>query len=219
MNHPAPPPVLGLVGGIAAGKSTAARIFGRWGARVVDADRLAHEVLELPEVRQELQDAFGDDILDENGGVNPDALARAAFRSDERVERMNRIVHPPILERMERAVADARERAEVPLIVVDAALLLEKELDEAYCDAVLFVDAPREEREQRVRESRGWNADELRRREQRQMDPAEKERRADYTVENDTTLDALAAGLARVWQDLTGGGPPEDSTMSQQDRG
>lgn len=208
MNAPKPP-VLGVVGGIAAGKTTAARILERWGAAVVDADRIARRVLELPEVQKKLQKEFGDNILGPDGSIRPSALGRLAFGQEGGVQRMNSIMHPPILERMERQVTDLRERAEVPLIAVDAPLLMEKKLDTRYCDAVLFVDAPRQDRLQRVRNERGWTKDELDRREQNQMDPAQKKQRADYVVRNDGPGGELKKALARVWQQLTGGPPPE----------
>ncbi|MEF8787937.1 MAG: dephospho-CoA kinase, partial [Planctomycetota bacterium] len=99
-----------------------------------------------------------------------------------------------------------------PLIAVDAPLLLEKDLDRKYCDAVLCVDAPRDERIRRVRDERGWTDAELDRREENQMDPAEKKQRADYVVRNDGSTQALREALARVWQQLTGGPPPETDT-------
>ena len=204
------PPVLGVVGGIAAGKSTASRVLADWGAAVVDADRIARQVLKLPEVKERLRAEFGEDIADPDGSIRPAALGQAAFGSENGVQRMNRIMHPPILERMERKVAELRESADVPLIAVDAPLLIEKELDEKYCDAVLFVDAPRAERLRRVREERGWTEEEMERREKNQMDPAEKKNRADYMVQNRGSTRELRGALEDLWRQITGDTPHDE---------
>lgn len=168
--------VVGLAGGVGSGKSTVAAIFIKQGARGIDADALGHQVLDLPAVRAALVRDWGAEIL-RDGRVDRAALARLAFRSKDSVARLNRRVHPVILREIRRRILRARG-----WVVLDAALLYETGAD-ALCDRVVFVSAPRALRARRVR-SRGWDPEELRRRERFQFPVSYKKKKADYVIDN-----------------------------------
>ncbi len=168
--------VVGLAGGVASGKSTVAAFFRKKGARVIDADVIGHEILDLPRIRARLVRAWGRGIL-RDGRVDRAELARAAFRSRASAGRLNRIVHPAILRTILREIRAARGWA-----ILDAALLFESGCD-ALCDRVVFVDAPRTLRIRRAA-SRGWSRGELARRERLQWPASVKRRRADYVIDN-----------------------------------
>jgi dephospho-CoA kinase len=180
--------VVGLAGGVGSGKSTVASLFRNQGARVVDADRIGHRVLDRPVLRARLAREWGKGIL-RRGRVDRSALARAAFRDRASVRRLNRLVHPAILREIRREVREARG-----WVVLDAALLFEAGAD-ALCDLVIFVDAPRAVRARRVR-SRGWAPGELARRERFQLPTAYKRKKADYVLDNRGPR-SLAARRAR----------------------
>ena len=199
MSSPDHVPVLGILGGVASGKSTVANMLAERGAAVLDADETAHRVLELPRVKESLRAEFGDRILDDEGEVSREKLGAEVFDDRDRLERLNQVVHPVIISRMEEELQELQEQGDVPLIVLDAALLMEKGLDRRLCDALLFVDADFETRAARAREDRGWSAEEVRRREKAQIAPDEKERRADFVVDNSGSRKALQRSIDRVW--------------------
>ena len=175
-------PVIGLVGGIGAGKSTVARAFALLGCVVSDSDRDAKAALDEPDTRDRIVAALGQGLLDGDGRIDRARLATRIFGDAEARRTLESIVHPRVHAR--RAAAFAAAPASDPALVIDAPLLLEAGLDAA-CDAVVFVDCPREERLRRVREHRGWDEAELARREAAQLPLDAKRARADHVVVND----------------------------------
>src|SRR5438093_9758760 len=118
----------GLTGGIASGKSTAARVFAELGAKIIDADRLGHEVIGWRgEAYEELLREFGAATLDasHSGEIDRDRLGRIVFRDPEKLRRLNAIVHPAIIARTEQLAAEHHARDPQAVILVDAALIFE----------------------------------------------------------------------------------------------
>ena len=183
--HSKSPPVIGLLGGVAAGKSLVAEQFAKMGCEVVDADRIAHELLREPQVRRAVRDRFGDGVLDASGEVDRRLLAARAFANREDLEALEAIIHPETCRRAEKAVAEARRKA-VPAVILDAPLILEKGLDRL-CDYMVYVSAPAKVRRSRAGQARGWDPSETARREATQVSLKTKQNRADYTVDNSTS--------------------------------
>lgn len=181
--------IIGILGGIGAGKSTVVRMMSLLGARTIDADRLAHEELESPRARRELQEWLGPEVFDASGRVNRAAVGRKVFGDPEKLERLERLVHPRVRERITRAVEEFRReeasasRDAESLLVLDVPLLPSTPLREV-CDALVFVDASLEVRRQRVKRTRGWSPGELETRESHQMPLEEKRRLADFVIDN-----------------------------------
>jgi len=194
------PPVIGLVGGVGSGKSTVARMMADEGCRVVDADRIAHEVLGRPEVRAAVRQAFGEGVFGPDGQVDRPRLGEAVFSDPAARERLERIVHPPILDRL-RAELDEARRAGPPAVVLDAPLILEKDLAKE-CDCVVYIRVPAAVRYRRLREARGWSRAEAERRDASQVSLKVKQNRADYIIDNSAspehTLEQIRQILARV---------------------
>jgi dephospho-CoA kinase len=181
---------VGLTGNVASGKTTVADRWRELGVTVVDADRLGHEVLEEDtEAREALVTEFGPGILEPGGGIDRAALGDAAFASPARVARLNAIVHPPLLERLDRELERARE-AGAELAVVDAALVFEFGLGEVL-DVLVLVTAPVSVREERLRRSRGMDAERFRRVMETQIPDDEKVEDCDYVILNDGSIDRL----------------------------
>lgn len=199
-------PVIGLAGGIGSGKSTVAGILARLGCLVVDSDARAKAALDLPQVREQLVAWWGEGILQNPaaaGGerrIDRAKVAQVIFADPEQRKRLEALVHPIV--RQDRAAA-AKEGAAAGAraVIVDAPLLFEAGLD-AECDAVIFVDAPRAVRLERVRANRGWSPEELERRESAQLPLQTKRERADYCVVNDGPLADLEASVAGVLRDI-----------------
>ncbi len=181
--------VIGLVGGIGAGKSQVARALEDLGFAVIDSDKEAKAALDRPEVRERLVKWWGDRVLEPTGRVDRKRVAEIVFSDPAQRTRLEELVHP--LVKLRRSELVARAMADGALgVVVDAPLLLEAGVDQE-CDYVVFVDAPLEFREARVR-GRGWEAGELARREKAQLPLEEKRRRADITIVNDGSMEVLA---------------------------
>jgi dephospho-CoA kinase len=194
--------VVGLLGGLASGKSSVAAMLRQRGAEVVDADRIAHEVLRREPVRRSIRRAFGPEVFDPDGSVNRAELAEAAFENRDGVDTLNAVVHPPVLDQIRRQVARHREEPGAALIVIDAPLLMETGLDEELCDTLLFVDAPPEVRRKRAVGRGAMSGEQFARREAAQLPAELKRRKADHVVRNNGTLAELAEQVDELWASL-----------------
>ncbi|HZW10092.1 MAG TPA: dephospho-CoA kinase [Phycisphaerales bacterium] len=193
---PQAPPVIGLAGGVGAGKSEVARAFARLGCVVADSDKAAREALDRPDIRARLIEWWGGEVVGEGGRIDRKRVAAIVFGDAEERCRLESLVHPIVRQSRSELVAEAAG-AGAPAVIVDAPLLFEAGLD-AECDAVVFVAAPREQRLERVRLSRGWDQAELDRREKVQLPLDEKRRRSDYEIVNDAGADRLLAEARRI---------------------
>ena len=198
------PKVVGLVGGVAAGKSTVAAMLAETGAAVVDADRLGHEVLEDAEVREALRARWGDVVFDAQERVDRRQVAEIVFGDDEARQFLNGLVHPRIRRRMRQQMDALCGRSDVKLIVLDAVLLIEAGLND-WCDAVVIVEADRKQRDARARDARGWTAQERDVREAAQMPPERKRSMSDFVINNDGTEDETRRQVCKLYRELTNG--------------
>ena len=191
------PPVIGLTGGIAAGKSTVSERLGALGAHIIDADRVGHRVLmrEGGEAYEGVVAAFGAEILDEAREIARPRLGRLVFADPARLAELNRLSHPPIAKRMRREIEDVRAQpSPPPFIVLDAAVLFEAGWD-ALCDEVWTVSTHPERALERLVARNRLSPEAARARIDAQLGNAEREARADRVIRNDGTLDALAAAV------------------------
>src|SRR5689334_7151760 len=192
--------VLGVLGGIASGKSAVARMLAGPDGVLVDADEEARRVLEEPAVRAELRRAFGPETFLPDGSPDRAKLAARVFASRADRERLEALTHPRIRDRIRRAIESALERG-VPRIVLDVPLLVENEAQHgllARCHELWFVDARPELRDARARLARGWQAGEVERRERHQLPLAEKRALADVVITNEGTVAELEAAVRRT---------------------
>jgi dephospho-CoA kinase len=192
-------PVIGIVGGVGSGKSSVARKFSEIApAAIVDADRLGHEALELPEVQAQLRARFGEDIFDEGGKVVRSRLAARVFgdSAESRGARaiLEGITHPEIGRMAAAQIAAERAASRVRWIVLDAALLQEAGWD-GLCDAVVYVDVSADRRAERARLQRGWSEEEWHRREASQWPVERKRSAADLVISNEGTVEEAARAL------------------------
>jgi dephospho-CoA kinase len=196
---------LGLVGGIASGKSQVAEYLRDLGAVVLDADRAGHEVLRQPEVIAALKSRWGEKILDASGQVSRRAVAKIVFGAGNEAEKrfLEQLTHPRIQMRMQQEIARAQALTPPPpALVLDAALLFEAGW-ERLCDKILFVDTPRDLRLERA-VARGWSAEQFAAREAAQLPPEEKRARADIVIRNVRTLESLREVVRLTWRNLVG---------------
>jgi len=197
--RPLRPPVIGLTGGIGAGKSAVAKMLSDLGCYVVHSDRLAHEALRDPAIRETLLDWWGREIIDADGELDRSAIGAIVFDAPGERRRLEGLVHPWIERRRKAMFATAPSDAKA--LVIDAPLLLEAGL-ERECAAVIFVDAGYETRLRRVRAERGWSSEDLARRDRAQMPLDEKRSRADHTVVNEGDLQSLQRTVRQTLDDI-----------------
>jgi dephospho-CoA kinase len=177
-------PVLGLVGGIGAGKSTVGAALARHGGRVVAADPIGHEALEQPDLRARILEVWGNrDILTLQGAIDRKRLGRIVFPSPVERSRLEHLVHPYIERRIREEIDKAQVDPAAKFVVLDAAIMLEAAWADV-CDKLIFVDAPRSVRLARVQGQRGWTDQDLANREAVQMPPDKKKERADAVIDN-----------------------------------
>jgi len=193
---------VGVAGGIASGKSSCARRLAGADGVVIDADAIARDVESDPVVVARIEAAMGVPVRATDGSLDRTAVSRAAFADPARLRRLEEIVHPLVTERMKRQLADARATSPPPAIVVlDVPLLFESGLSQ-WCDRFVFVDADVATRAARARSARGWDPDELSRREALQMPLDEKRRRAHVVIRNAGSPEELARACERAGRDL-----------------
>jgi dephospho-CoA kinase len=190
---------VGLTGGIGAGKSEALAAFERGGAATLSTDRVAHDLLDDEEVRRALIERWGDQVAP-GGVVDRDKVGEIVFNDREELSWLESVTHP----RVGAHVLHWRESlgGDVDVAVVEVPLLFEAAMEDAF-DATVAVVADDELRDARLR-GRGQGG--LEGREQRQLDQAEKERRADHVIRNDASLEELDGEVKDLMEKLRPGG-------------
>lgn len=193
--------LVGLTGGIASGKSTAARAFASHGVAVVDADVLAREVVRKgSDAWKEIIQTFGSEYIQENGTLDRQKLGARVFSDQKAREQLNQITHP-------RVAALAAERfaalmhTETPYIVYEVPLLIETGMHE-HMDAVVVVSAPEDVQIARIKARDGLTQEAARARLAAQLPLKKKVEAADFVICNDGTLETLQQQVTDVHRRL-----------------
>lgn len=197
------PIVIGLAGAIGSGKSTVASMLAGKNLLHIDFDKEVSKAFTLPEVAQQIQSRWGDHVFNAHGSIDKKALADIVFADESERLALEAIIHPVVWRTNAQAVSEARI-AGCSGALIDAPLLFEVGLH-AECDLVIFVDAEYEIRLNRVVENRGWDAEELIRREQMQWEPCKKRRLADVLIENNGSLTDLTRSVNMVYSQYVEG--------------
>ena len=210
------PTVIGIIGGIASGKSQVTTMLAEMGARIISADSIAHDVLRLPDIIESLVKAFGHGILtdasmDTSTGVRTidrKKLGAIVFGSNEATltqrKMLESIVHPRIRQIARSQLELVKLQADCYYIVLDAPLLVEGGWL-PYCDRIIYVDTPNEVRLQRAK-ARGWSELEWQNRESAQLSLDQKRKCSTDVLPNKSSLDQLKQDLLRIldsWRDKT----------------
>lgn len=192
---------IGLTGGIGSGKSTVASRLHELGAKVIDADQVAREIVEPGQpALAELVETF-EGILAEDGSLNRAELARQAFATPEATEKLNTITHPRIRERTQELFSEAEEQG-VEVLVYDMPLLIENG-EYKQMDHVLVVDAPDDVRVDRLVNQRGLDEGDARRRIAAQIDRETRLQVADTVLDNGGERENLIAQVDRFWETIS----------------
>lgn len=205
--------MVGLTGGIGSGKSTVAAVFEKLGATVIDADAIVHEI-QAPgtPLVAEIAEAFGDEVVDERGALDREALGAIVFRDEAQRQRLNAIVHPKVGAEFARRVAAARDSG-VPLIVLDIPLFFETRRSGGGTSSAMHFDAtvlawvPVSVQIERTMSRDGCSREEAQRRVDAQMPLDEKRDLADHVVDNSGPLEETEAQVRAIYEALLGGAP------------
>jgi dephospho-CoA kinase len=176
-------PIIGIAGGVGSGKSYVAAAFAELGCHVIDSDAQVRAAYQDPQVRRTLVEWWGPDALLEEGGINRALIAGKVFGNPRERRRLEKLLHPKVNAARERQMAAMAQNQNVVAFVWDSPLLFEAGLDR-HCDAVVFVDTPRDLRLQRVAQTRGWGPEEFAGRENSQWPLDKKRSLSDYVVTN-----------------------------------
>lgn len=192
---------VGLTGNIASGKSTVARLFADWGAVVIDADAIVHE-LEQPgtPVFQAIVAKFGEEVLAPDGLLDRPALRARVFGNRDALAALNGIVHPAVAAERDRQMAEARA-ARTKVLIQDIPLLFEV-MDPKQFDAVVLVDAPVAARRERLERLRGLDPEMAESMIGAQRPSAEKRPKATFIIDNEADFATLEKRTRDVWRQL-----------------
>ena len=193
--------VLGLTGGIGCGKSTVSNYLATLGARILDGDRVARDVVQPGELGlQRVVERFGAEMLQPDGQLDRPRLGQLVFSDDQARLDLNALLHPLILQRLRADMARARADG-VRVCVLDVPLLLEMALA-GDCDAVWTVECAPETQVARIVARNGLSADQARARIAAQWSGARRKAAATAVLDNDGTLAELHTRIAQLWQRL-----------------
>jgi dephospho-CoA kinase len=192
----------GLTGGVASGKSTVARMLEGLGARIIDADRVGHELLRASQATyHELLRGFGNEILDSRGEIDRRRLGAIVFADPAKLRDLNGILHPRIMARVEELAAQYHAESPCAVIVVDAALLFEAGIGGRFTK-VLVVWCRPEQQIERLMAKTGLSRQEAEQRIAAQMPVDQKRRRADYEIDSSGTLENTRAQVEALYPGL-----------------
>lgn len=199
--------VIGVTGGLGAGKSTVARLFGEHGAEVIDADTVAHAVMEPKKLAwRQVVKAFGRDILNTDETINRRWLAQKVFRDPRARAELEGIVHPQVLRHIRQQLRRlsrlrrGRNRDRVKAVVLDVPLLLETG-SEALVDVVVVVTAPPKIQRQRLL-GRGMSEADATARMAAQWDLKKKLAKAQHVIENGSGMEHTRRRVTQLWNHL-----------------
>lgn len=204
--------VIGVTGGVGTGKSTVAKIFKELGAMVLDADAIAHQLMEPKRLCwRRVVKGFGEEVLNEDQSINRRRLAEIVFRDAQRRRDLEAVIHPQVLRQIKQrlhrlgrsrlpGVARGGQARRIRAVVLDVPLLVEVDA-QGMADALVVVTAPREVQLARLAHRYG-NPEEVDARIAVQMEVSAKAALADFVVDNAGTLDATRTQVKRIWEQL-----------------
>lgn len=197
-------PIIGILGGVCSGKSTVAAEFVKLGCKVIDADKITHELLTEETIKEKIVAAFGRAILDSKGQIDRRRLGEIVFADADKLSIINGIIHPLVMQRTEELIELYNRQNQVKAIVLDLPLLVEIGWAKR-CNRLIFVDCERKIREKRAKKL-GFDKNQLKNRENFQISLDNKIDIADNTIENNSDFSALVRQVADIFSDIMNGG-------------
>jgi dephospho-CoA kinase len=190
-------PVIGILGGIASGKSTVAAEFAKLGCKVINADKLAHELLREPAVKEKIIGLFGRGVLNSAGEIDHKKLAEVVFTDAEKLSLLNDIIHPLVLQKAEKLIEEYGHQNQVKAIVLDMPLLVEVGWDKR-CDKLIFINCEKKLRLKRAKKL-DFDENQVKIRENFQISLDNKARVADNTIDNNSDFSVLTRQVKDIF--------------------
>jgi dephospho-CoA kinase len=202
-------PIIGILGGMCSGKSTAAAEFARMGCAVIDADEIAHQLLDDDKTKAKIAGLFGKGVLDSDGPstslrtgkISREKLAKIVFDDAGKLLSLTSVLHPEVLARVEELIARHTSEPKVKAIVLDMPLLVEVGWKKR-CDYIIFIDCKPSERLKRAQKTGFFDAEGLKKRENLQISLDKKKRIADNIVNNNSDLSSLSKQIASIFSSI-----------------
>ena len=194
--------IVGLTGGIASGKSVVSNMLRDMGATIIDADEISREVM-LPHTKcwEEVVSTYGSELLLEDLTIDRKKLAVSVFNDPEQIKKLNNIVHPYIMKRIEEMIEEIKDNNPQALVIVDAALLVETNAYKRY-DKLIVVYVSKETQLKRLMIRDAMSREEAESRMDLQLPLREKIKVADYVIENEGSLSKTREAVEKVYKAL-----------------
>ncbi len=194
--------IIGITGGVGTGKTTAARIFKELGALVLDADVIAHRLIEpRRKVWRKIKGNFGSGILNKGGTINRRALAEVAFSNKKCLKRLCEIIHPLVYKEIEGQLNKIKKANPNAVVVLDIPLLLESG-GKSKVDKLIVVRSKRSIQIRRASKKLGLSYAQILQRIRAQMPLQEKIRAADFVIDNSGRLNSTRKQAVKIWKAL-----------------
>ena len=198
--------VVGLTGGIASGKNTVAVMFKKLGAEIIDADKIANDLInagiDRDNISAKIVGFFGEDILNNFGRIDKKSLADIVFKDRKKLESLNRIVHPEIIKIIKKEIAlSAARNDDGNIIIINASLIIEADAI-SLVDKLIVVSVSMDNQIARLRERSSLTREEACRRINAQLPIEEKEKFANFIIDNNNGLEETEKQVKNIWKEL-----------------
>ncbi|MGI9534918.1 MAG: dephospho-CoA kinase [Thermodesulfobacteriota bacterium] len=194
--------IIGLTGNIGSGKSTVAKMFEELGAKIIDADKIAREVVEPGKPAwKELISEFGNGILNKDKELNRKLVADIVFNDDNKREILNSIIHPRILEEINNRI-DKNRSENTEITIIEAALLIEKGGLINFIDKLIVVSIDKDSQLKRIKARDNLSREEVLSRIESQMGNDEKTKHADFIIDNTGSIKNTEQQVKEIWESL-----------------
>jgi len=196
--------IVGLTGGIVGGKSTVASMFRDLGAKIIDADKLGHDVI-LPNkpAWKKIVKIFGKDILQNDLTIDREKLGKIVFANQSLLKKLNEITHPEIIKMIKKEIDSAKNKThdQEKVLIIDAALIYEAKIDR-FMDKIIVVYIDKDKQIERLIKRNNLSKDEAIQRIKSQIAMEEKAKMADYVIDNSNSLNKTREQVEKIWQSL-----------------
>ncbi len=196
-------PIIGILGGVGSGKSAVAAEFAKRGCAVIDADEIAHNLLDKKDLRKRIVARFGREILDSKGQISRRKLAGLVFADAKKIKALNKTLHPLVLKEVTKLIKKANGQSKVKAIVLDMPLLMEVGWANR-CDKLIFVKCRQQIRAKRSQKKGIFSIEMLKNRENYQISLDKKESIADNTIDNNSGFSVLARQVTDIFSGVMG---------------
>ncbi|MCA9119722.1 MAG: dephospho-CoA kinase [Planctomycetaceae bacterium] len=196
--------IVGILGGVASGKSLVAEQLRHFGAKVLDADKVGHQVLLEPEVIQAVRERWGDVVFGEDGQINRSQVAKIVFTQTadgrEQLSFLEQLTHPRIGKKLREEIDRTLQEDDTRVLILDAPVMLKAGWDRL-CDYIVFVDVPHDIRLNRAK-TRGWRDEDFAAREAAQESLDAKRAAATNIIDNSGSIESTLRQVESFWQSL-----------------